>query len=252
MVAICPSENDLVVMTTGHPYIVTGSHPENLTQTKLMQKQACVAKRGVTQVGHRVLYPSPDGLVAVEGGQARLITEKFYRKEDWDDLTPANLIAACYDKKYHGWSGSNSIIFDFDEGLSAITTTDETTTGLHEDIQEDKLYLIQGTDIVEWRGHATDKLKLTWRSKEFQLSKCYDWKWIRVISDDYPADGSGEELTVKLYANNTLVQTRELFTEDAIQLLMMRPERIWSIQVESYNAIDEIIIATSMEALRRA
>jgi hypothetical protein len=251
IVAICPSENDLIVMTTGHPYVVTGSHPENLTQTKIMQNQACVAKRGVAQVGDRVLYPSPDGLVAVEGGEARLITEKFYRKEDWDALTPANLIAACYDKKYHGWSGANSIIFDFDEGLSAITTTDEQTTGVHQDIQDDALYLIQGTDIVEWRG-GTDKLKLTWRSKEFQLSKCYDWKCCRIISDSYPIDGSGEELTLKLYANNSLVQTTEIFSEDIRMLQIMRPERIWSIQVESYNPIDEIIIATSVEALKRA
>jgi hypothetical protein len=251
IVAICPSENDLIVMTKGHPYIVTGSHPENLTQTKLMQKQACVAKRGVTQVGHMVLYPSPDGLVGVEGGQSRLLTEKFYRKEDWDALTPSGLIAACYDKKYHGWSGAKSIIFDFDEGLSGITTTDEQTTGLHEDIQNDALYLIQGTDIVEWRGAATF-LKTTWRSKEFQLAKCFDWKCCRIISDAYPIDGSGQELTLKLYADGVLVQTTEIFNDDIRMLALMRPERIWSVQVETYNPVDEIIIATSVEALKKA
>ena len=251
VVAIHASGNDIIVMTTGTPYIITGSHPELTTVTRLMQKQACVSKRGVTQVGHMVLYPSPDGLVGVEGGQARLLTEKFYRKEDWAALTPENLIAACYDKKYHGWSGSKSIIFDFDEELSAITTTDEQTTGLHEDIQTDSLYLIQGTDIVQWRGAATF-LKTTWRSKEFQLAKCFDWKCCRIISDSYPIDGSGEELTLKLYANNVLVQTTEIFNDDIRMLAIMRPERIWSIQVETYNPVDEIIIATSIEALKKA
>jgi len=251
VVAIHPSGNDIIVMTTGTPYIITGSHPELLTITRLMQKQACVAKRGVTQVGRMVLYPSPDGLVGVQGGQANLLTEKFYRKEDWDDLSPSGMIAKCYDKKYHGWSGAHSIIFDFDEGLSAITSTDEVTTGLHEDLQNDALYLIQGTDIVEWRG-GSDKLKMTWRSKEFQLSKCYDWKVCRVISDSYPINGSGEELTMKLYADNVLVLTQEIFDENAFMLPLMRPERIWSIEVEAYNAIDEIIIATSMAALKGA
>jgi len=251
VVALHASGNDIIVMTNGTPYIITGSHPELLTITRLMQKQSCVAKRGVTQVGSMVLYPSPDGLVGVSGGQAKLLTEKFYRKEDWDDISPSGLIAKCYDKKYHGWSGANSIIFDFDEGLSAITTTDETATGLHEDLQNDALYLIQGTDIVEWRG-GSDKLKMTWRSKEFQLSKCYDWKVCRVISDSYPVDGSGEELTMKLYANNVLVLTREIFDNNAFQLPVMRPERIWSVEVEAYNAIDEIIIATSMSALKGA
>lgn len=249
IVALAPSGNDMIVMTTGNPYIVTGTHPSLLTQTRLMLNQSCVSKRGVAQVGRVVAYPSPDGLVMVQGGQARLSTKNYYKKEDWEAIDPDTLLATVYDKRYYGWADSGSIIFDFDEGIAAVTTTDETATAVFNDLQSDSLFIVQSNMIKEWNA-GTDPLKLTWKSKEFELKAPSNMKVARVKASTYPVDGSGTECTLKIYAKGVLVSTQEVFDDDAFLLPRLRPERVWSFQIESYHDVEELAIATSMAELR--
>ena len=99
IVAIASSGNDIIVMTEGNPYYLTGSDPSVMTQTELMVSQSCVSKRGVATVGGLVVYPSPDGLVGVQSGQAKLISEGYYKPKDWRALTPANSIAQAHEFK---------------------------------------------------------------------------------------------------------------------------------------------------------
>jgi len=249
IVALAPSGNDIIVMTTGNPYLVGGSHPELLTQTRLMLNQSCISKRGVCQVGRVVVYPSPDGLVVVQGSRADVATKPFYSKEDWEALTPTSLVAEVYDKRYHGWASGGSIIFDFDEKRAAVTTTTETALGVFNDLQTDALFYTQGTSIKEWDA-GTDNLAMTWRGKEFLFPRPFAPRVCRILSDSYPADDSGEELTLKLYAEGVLVATREVFSGDAFLLPKLRPERVWSFSVTAYDSIDEVALVTAMEELR--
>ena len=241
IVAIAASGNDIVVMTKGNPYYVTGSHPELMTQTRLEIPQSCVAKRGVCHVGSLVIYPSPDGLVGIEGGQARLITEPYYNRAQWQALTPSSMIAEVHDNMLYAHMTGAFLILDLVNGF--LTTTDQTCTGLYADIEDDLLYLIQSSSVTAW-GQGTSYMTLTWKSKQFQLNRPWEWNTGRVFADDYT------NLTYNLYANEALVTTVEAMDEKAFRVPLRRPERIWELEIINDAPVTEISISMAMEHLR--
>lgn len=241
IVAIAASGNDIVVMTKGNPYYVTGSHPELMTQTRLEIPQSCVAKRGVCHVGSLVIYPSPDGLVGIEGGQARLITEPYYNRAQWQALTPSSMIAEVHDNMLYAHMTGEFLILDLVNGF--LTTTDQTCTGLYSDLEDDLLYMIQSFSITAW-GQGTSYMTLTWKSKQFQLNRPWEWNTGRVFSDDYT------NLTYNLYANESLVTTVEVIDEKAFRVPLRRPERIWELEVINDAPVTELSISMAMQHLR--
>jgi len=54
-----------VIVTTGTPYLVQGSHPDNFIMERLDVNLPCVSRQGVVDLGTGVAYPSHDGLVLV-------------------------------------------------------------------------------------------------------------------------------------------------------------------------------------------
>lgn len=236
--------NDLYVMTTGNPYIVTGFHPESLTIAKIAIPQSCVAKRSVAPLGQYMMYASPDGLVGLSGGGARLLTEPHYSRGDWQALTPANMISAVHDGCYFGFLGTTGITFWLGKGDDSMATIALTTavTEAHFDLEDDTLYIVQGGSIYSWNRGATN-LTMKWRGKEWVSDVRQDWNSARIEADGY-------NVTLRLYAENALVQTVTVTTHDSVRLPKMQPERIWSIEVESsVAAINMVAVGTSKREL---
>ena len=246
IVALEASGNDCVVMTAGRPSIITGDAPDNMAQAELMVDQSCVASLGVARVGNAVLYPSPDGLVQVVGGQAMLLTKQFYKREDWQALNPSAFIAASHDNRYHAFTSSLGLIIDLQgpEGGLLITTNDEVCNGLFSDEETDLLYLIQGINLVSFNTSATPKT-LTWRSKEFQFERMVNPQNARIIAPSYV------NVFLLCYSNGTLKYTLPVYNDQSFRIPMMRQERIWSFAVTSQSYIDEINISTSMGDLAK-
>jgi hypothetical protein len=242
IVAIAASGNDIVVMTKGFPYYVTGSLPETMTQTKLMLPQSCVAKRGVTQVGPYVLYPSPDGYVGIQGGQAKLITEPFFLREQWQSYVPASAVADTHDNMLWVFMDNGNIVFDLTSGI--MVTTDQEATGLFEDPEDDRLYMIQGAEITAW-GQGATYMTLTWKSKQFQLPRPFEWNTARVFADAYAGN-----CLLRLYANDVLVTTITVLDEKAHRCPLRRPERFWEVEIVNNAPVNEFSVSHAMERLR--
>lgn len=241
--------NSLVVMTAGKLYIFNGSSPEVMNQVDLSFNQACVSKRGICRTDSSVYYPSPDGLVRVNGGRAVLITENIFSRDDWQALKPETMIAESYENRIHAFMENGAFIFDFDAGHAAVTTTDERCSGLYSDIEYDHLYLIQGTGIKCWRENQTAK-KIIWKSKAFEFPRPISWSCARVIAEDYPTapveDEEDRRIKLRIFANGNLVHTATFYSAKAIRLPLMRPENEWEFELETFSPVDSIALATSM------
>ena len=233
--------NDLYVMTKGNPYMVTGYHPESMTVSKLPLAQSCVAKRSIATMKNTILYASPDGLVGITAGTGSLLTANFYSKDDWSALTPSGIIGGVYDDRYFGFHSAGGIVLQFGEGSDTITTTDQIATGLYSHLEDDILYMIQGSAITKWNSGVTN-LTMTWRSKEFTSERRQDWSCGRIVADGY-------NITLRLYAENVLVQTITVTSIDSFRLPVMVPRRVWSLDVQGSSAIDYVAIATSKKEL---
>lgn len=76
IVAIAIKGNSVFVATKKYPYLVTGYHPDSMSDRNLEFNQACISKRSMVTVLNGVIYASPDGLAFIpSGGAPYLITK---------------------------------------------------------------------------------------------------------------------------------------------------------------------------------
>jgi hypothetical protein len=160
IVAIAAISGGLVVTTTGQPWLVTGSSPEAMAQMELDVNQPCLSKRSMVDMGGYAIYAGYDGLVAIGGSEARVITAEAMTRDQWLALNPGTIHAYLYDGAYLGFTDTGSFLFTPGVGFEFFDT--QADAGYY-DIAEDNLYLVQGASIVTWNTGTPQTF--TWRSR---------------------------------------------------------------------------------------
>lgn len=93
-------DTTLVVLTTKYPYLITGTTPAAMSQTKLPIPQPCASKRSIASDQYGVLYASPNGLVSIGSGTQDIITTPLYTRDEWQELTPTSMLGVIYNNLY--------------------------------------------------------------------------------------------------------------------------------------------------------
>ena len=139
IVGLAAFGNGVAVLTTGYPYLLSGSHPRNVNVPPYKINQACVSRQSIATEGDRVYYASPDGLVELSVNGARIVTEKYALKKEWAAYSPSTMIGAFHDGKYFG----------FFEGIDNVTQPPRTCalSGTVTSASEDE-YRIAGETII--------------------------------------------------------------------------------------------------------
>ena len=172
-------ENSLVVTTVSYPYLVSGVHPDAMTQSKLSESQAGVSDHGMCVVGNTVAYISNDGLAIINGFNVDLNTsQQLWTREAWRDRYGSLL--SSLELAYHDGSlvcGTSTagkmweIRLD-PEGGGNLTQLGNTFTSdaLYVLPASDQLYLVQGRNLMQYKGAGTTPL-YEWWSKDYILPK---------------------------------------------------------------------------------
>jgi hypothetical protein len=177
--------NAAVVATTGAPFVVQGVDPSAMQPTKLNSNQACISPRSVVSIGDAVIYASPDGLVAVSGYDAKVITSPIISKEEWQrDFDPTQIHAYYYEGKYIFFNNTKGYVLRVDGGL-ALTELGFTASAGYSDLAEDKLYLMVGGTLRVFEGSAS-RMTYNWRSKVYRFDWPTSMACIRVNAMAYP------------------------------------------------------------------
>jgi hypothetical protein len=206
IVAVGAMEQGFCFATKGQPYVLDGADPSSMTVTKLSLKQACVAKRSLVEIEGSVVYASPDGLVMIAPGAARVVTEGILSRDEWQAYNPSSFIAWQLDRRYYAAFDTGSrkgiLVFDFTGGGAQFVEIDLTPwviAGGVYDASRDALYLCvnQGVDPAQIRKFdaGANYLTYTWRSKIFISPRPINPSCARVDSDL-----EGGSVTFKLYA----------------------------------------------------
>lgn len=243
IVGLAVSGNDVIALTTGNPYYITGTHPEILSQTKLAVEQSCVSKRSICYADKYVCFASPDGLCSVSGGNVQVISSRFYTRDQWQALTPADMIGAVHDQRFIGFISGGAIIFDFKEPNATLGTTDQQASGLYSDLENDQLYLIQGTNITDWRAGA-DYLTYIWKSKKFQNVQDAIFSSCKIISESYA------DLTFKMFADGVQVWSYTVTDAKGFRVPTLDRSAAWEVSLEGTDRVCEMILASNMTLLR--
>ena len=179
----------LVVATEGEPYIISGTHPENMSQRRLQVQQACVSKRGFEETAAGVVYPSPDGLYNISEQGSGIITEALFTRDEWQALKPESMHAVVHDGRYICWFDPDGggtytgLIFDPREKNAFLIYIDKSATAAVSDLINDALYAVIDGVIKKWDGATTNILTYTWKSKKEVLSKPINMGALQIHGD---------------------------------------------------------------------
>lgn len=178
IVALGAFGTTIVVMTTGVPYVVTGTAPENMQQERTENNLPCINARGVVDLGTAVAYPSYDGLVVVGPGGAQVATANTMTRNAWLKTGPATFVAGQYSGRYFasyeyieadGTPSAGTFIFDLAGEIPFVLRSSMKADACFYDIPTSALYMLVGAKIYEFDalGHINEIM--TWRSKQFVL-----------------------------------------------------------------------------------
>ena len=234
IVGIAAISGGLVVATTGQPWLVTGSSPEAMAQMKLDVNQPCLAKRSMVDMGGYAIYAGYDGLVAVGGTEARVITADVMTREQWQALNPATIHGYRYDGMYLGFYDGGSFSFTPGVGFEFFDTTAD--AGYY-DVSDDILYLIQGTDIVQWEQGSD--LTYTWRSRIHEVPPGATFTCAKVIAQSYP-------VTLNVYADGALIHTESVQSKNLFRLPPgFNDARELELEVQGTSTVSSLQMASS-------
>lgn len=87
----------LVICTAEKPYVLSGSAPTSMIQTKCSQANPCLSRGSILDGDGAVSYMSPNGMIQVTAGaQATNTTDLWFTRENWRTLTPQHDARCIY------------------------------------------------------------------------------------------------------------------------------------------------------------
>ena len=180
--------NTIVVATDGVPYVVTGDHPIAMSVERLPYRQPCVAAASFKEGVGSCVWATHDGLFQVAPGQARLYTAEYFRRDQWQAFDPTSIVAEIHDGKYFAYyrttSGEEaSLIFDPTRPDNAVGRLTPFTRAPFSSLEDDALYVVDGSSLYKWDGDQTAKLVYDWLSREEVSSKPMNFGAARVDGD---------------------------------------------------------------------
>lgn len=236
-----------IILTTGHPYLLTGSDPSALSLVKLESPQSCSSKRSIAAVNGGVMYSSPDGLIFVSvSGQVQNVTEPLFSRDEWQTLVPNSMHGYFHDGRYYGFYNNGveqrGFIYDPAQGSGAFTFIGTYATAGYSDLLQDALYLKIGTDIVKWNAGAS-RMTYTWKSAIFEMGSPMNPACAQVIAKAYPA-------TFKLFADGVLKHTQTVADANPFWLPSGYRARYLEIEISGTAEVLSVHVAPSPQELK--
>jgi hypothetical protein len=240
IVALAAYDSSLLVLTTGQPYVVSGSSPETYVMVKSEVNQACVSKRSVATINGGVIYASPDGLFLIGGAGVQNLTAPIFTRDEWQGLNPEQLQGFVIDNKYVGFTNAGG--FMLDPASMDFVMLDWTASAGFYDAQLDELFLVTNTrDLVKFDTGAARTMR--WRSKQFYSARPLSLGAARVEAASYP-------LTLRVYGDGTLRHTQTVANKSAFRLPAGFVCNTWEFEIEGTREVFSAGFAESMQELR--
>lgn len=245
IVALGVTDTTLVVLTTGMPSVIQGTHPENMAEVKVELPQACASKRSVAFMAGQVVYASPDGLMAIGNGTQNL-TEALYTADQWrDTFAPSSIHGYVFDNKYIGFynNGVTTGGFILDPVNANFTTLDWYANAGYYDAQRDALFLVTGTNDLVKFDQGAGKLTAVWKSKKHYEPSARNPGWIRVEADAYP-------VSVEVIADGVSKGTFSVTSKKPQRLLMGYKANDWEFKATTTTVVHTVQLATALDEMR--
>lgn len=181
-------DTTVVVMTTKRTYLITGSSPDALTQTKLPLIQPCASKRSIASDQYGVLYASPNGLVSIGSGTQDVITTPLYTRDEWQTLTPTSMLGVIYNNLYicfHNTTTGISAIVIARGDIPPLSDLSFDATAVFVDRSTSNIYGVSQFDniIHQLDADSVNNSLYEWKSKKFVMPNPMSFAGFKVQAD---------------------------------------------------------------------
>jgi hypothetical protein len=254
--------NSLFVGTTRHPYVITGSSPQTMTQEKLPLLQPCVSKRSIASDQYGVMFASPNGIVSIGSGVQDVLTESIYTRDEWALTFPSTMSGVLYNNRYIGLYAEGSPPQSRALVLQRGSRPSLTTLSL-----QASCAFVDPTGALYARKDADNKIyaldyripgfpnptytTYLWRSKKFLLNKAASMSALKVF-------GAFEErltnptlyVEVLMYCDGELHQIVRVESDGVYRIVGGVRGTTWQFELRGNLAVRQFIVATSVEELK--
>lgn len=251
---------NLLVLTTGKPSVLTGTSPESLDLSPV-PGQACSAEASIVSFDHGVVYACEDGLVYHGDGGQRLITAGLLTRDDWQAMNPTGMVAGQYEGAYLCFytdqSGTRRGFLIDPVNPQGVYFLETGYSACWFDALQDALFVLSGTSVKKWDAGAA-LMTATFRSKQFVVPPS-NFNWMAVVADAYPVTvrvdagpfTSGQVAAIvaavpSLTASGTNVRySVAVASREPVRLPSGFLATDWSVQVETQNPVQRVVVATT-------
>ena len=269
-----------VICTEGIPYLCTGSHPANMTLTKIgAMSYPCSSKNGIVALPNGVYYPSYQGLVMISAGAPEIATRTLMSQNNWQSLVAADYLnATLFNGSYIGYSGLAGGAFDsgaFDDGAFAMGSVGDSRAGVIIDFNDARIALnkvefdyqpvniqrdIWTSEVLVIMNGAVYQLDLAerndegsyvWWSKEYRMDKPTNMGVGRVFYDRPSNFTEPVTGTISFYGNGELIYSRSMPESGAeFRLPSGTTYDFYSVKIEGNMQMHQVQLATTAKELR--
>lgn len=168
----------LVVGTTGNPYLVGGTSPDTMVMEKMELNMPCLNAQGMVDLGYSICYPSHDGLIQAQNGNASVVTMELLTRDQWLTLNPETMVCGQFYGRFfgsykyvdtNGMDVEGTLIVDLTGDSPFLIRSQHRADAFYYDVVSGSLFMAIGTVVYEWDSKQSVANVFTWRSKEFVL-----------------------------------------------------------------------------------
>lgn len=270
--------SDLLVMTEGYPYVISGSDPAVLSTSRYSTNYPCLSKRSIVQTDVGVMYATHEGLaLASFTGGVQIATAGAHSPDTWNAaLNPATIVGTFYDSMYFGSHSTGAFVYRRSPDGQApgdFVHHEVIFTATWFDAKTGALYYLTGDDgdIVRWDDPGQPNADFVWKSKVFVAQTPFNMGAARVVADyagvtvspvwgEYDVAWSvadidwfvTEPVTFKLYANKNLIFTTTRDTSDVFRLPAGYKTDTYEVEVDGTIRVRSIHLGGTPSSLARS
>lgn len=258
VVGIAVAGQTAVVTTTGATYLISGADSMSLSSEKLPLNQSCMSKRSMVAIGGTIIYASPDGLVAIQGGAASIITKAIMSKDDWLGYSPSTIVAAEHEGKYCAFCILENLgplppgvvpkCLVFDLELGSFVEMPISVDAVFSDKATDTLYILRGTQVKNFLPITGTPLTMVW-SKQLFLPAYESFGWLAVEAD-FAADNSTAVTVVLWMGSSTNTYTATVTNNTPVRIPGGR-YKFWKVHISSAITVAAVTLASSTGELKK-
>jgi hypothetical protein len=262
IVGMMVSGGSLLVTTFGYPYLITGSHPDSYTQSRLPVMQAGLSPFGMADIGSSIVYTSNDGLVTINGAGGSLEQgQRFFTRSDWrtyvSDTKSVHL--TVYDGAVIAFNPNQTDTYGFmirmDEAAGSFTkirqtipgsTTPASTArvqGVYVLPETDQCYVTVGGYVHQFAGGNTYN-SFVWHSKDFTIARPTNFGALQIVLN------SVGTVTYQVYADGVVQSSGTVAQSSIVRLTSGFKARVWSVKLVGDAIVKEMYLATTVAELQ--